>query len=199
MAARNPTRSVGRPREFDEDVVLEAAMDAFQTKGYEATSLADLCEATGLHKGSLYQTFGDKHELFMRALHHYSEKEFRDTLAVAFNSESPLENIRAVIHRVCESVGDCKGCLVINSMVELSPHDEEVKAAVNAFGEKRLRVMADMIGKAQAAGEIRAELDPEFLAQQLMVTMAGIAATTKSLIGLEEGIGLLDKTIDLWT
>ena len=199
MAARNPTRSVGRPREFDEDVVLEAAMDAFQTKGYEATSLADLCEATGLHKGSLYQTFGDKHELFMRALHHYSEKEFRDTMAVAFNSDSPLENIRAVIHRVCESVGDCKGCLVINSMVELSPHDEEVKAAVNSFGEKRLRVMADMIGKAQAAGEIRAELDAEFLAQQLMVTMAGIAATTKSLIGLEEGVALLDKTIDLWT
>ena len=174
-------------------------MDAFQTKGYEATSLADLCEATGLHKGSLYQTFGDKHELFMRALHHYSEKEFRDTMAVAFNSDSPLENIRAVIHRVCESVGDCKGCLVINTMVELSPHDEEVKAAVNSFGEKRLRVMADMIGKAQAAGEIRAELDPEFLAQQLMVTMAGIAATTKSLIGLEEGVALLDKTIDLWT
>ena len=199
MAARNPTRSVGRPREFDEEVVLEAAMDAFQTKGYEATSLADLCEATGLHKGSLYQTFGDKHELFMRSLHHYSEKEFRDVMAVAFNSDSPLENVRAVVHKVCESVGDCKGCLVINSMVELSPHDEEVKAAVNAFGEKRLRVMADMIGKAQAAGEIRAELNPEFLAQQLMVTMAGVAATTKSLIGLEESVALLDKTIDLWT
>lgn len=199
MAARNPTRSVGRPREFDEDAVLEAAMDAFQTKGYEATSLADLCDCTGLHKGSLYQTFGDKHELFMRALHHYSDKEFKETMAVAFNSDSPLENIRAVVHKVCESVGDCKGCLVINSMVELAPHDDEVKAAVNGFGEKRLRVIAEMIGKAQAAGEIRAELVPENLARQLMVTMAGIAATSKSLIGPEESIGLLDHTIELWT
>lgn len=199
MVAANPKRSVGRPREFDEEAVLEAAMDAFQTKGYEATSLADLCECTGLHKGSLYQTFGDKHELFMRALHHYSEKEFKEVMAVAFNSDSPLENIRAVVHKVCDSVGDCKGCLVINSMVELSPHDEAVKAAVNSFGEKRLRVMAEMIGKAQEAGEIRAGLVPEKLAQQLMVTMAGVAATSKSLIGPEEGVALLDSTIDLWT
>ena len=199
MAVRNPTRSVGRPREFDEEAVLEAAMDAFQTKGYEATSLADLCEATGLHKGSLYQTFGDKHELFMRALHHYSDKEFKEVMAVSFDSDSPIENIRAAVHKVCDSVADCKGCLVINSMVELSPHDEEVKAAVNSFGEKRLRVMAEMIAKAQVAGEIRPELDPEFLAQQLMVTMAGVAATTKSLIGIEESVALLDKTIDLWT
>jgi hypothetical protein len=84
-------------------------------------------------------------------------------------------------------------------MVELAPHDEDVKAAVNGFGEKRLRVMAEMIGKAQAAGEIRADLVPENLARQLMVTMAGIAATSKSLIGLEESVGLLDHTIDLWT
>jgi len=114
MAETSATRSVGRPREFDEDNVLEAAMDAFWNKGYEATSLADLCDCTGLHKGSLYQSFGDKHELFMRALHHYSDKEFREVMAVAFDSDSPLQNVRAVVHKVCESAMDCKGCLVIN-------------------------------------------------------------------------------------
>ena len=87
---------------------------------------------------------------------------------------------------------------MINSMVELSPHDDEVKTAVNSFGEKRLRVMAEMIGKAQAAGEIKAELDPEFLANQLMVTMAGVAATSKSLIDAQQGVQLLDGVIDLW-
>ena len=199
MAGTNASRSVGRPREFDEDAVLEAAMDAFWSNGYEATSLADLCRATGLHKGSLYQSFGDKHQLFMRALHHYSDKEFREVMAVAFDSDSPLQNIRAVIHKVCESVDECKGCLIINSMVELAPHNPEVKEAVNSFGEKRLRVMAEMIGKAQQAGEIRAELVPDILAAQLMVTMAGVAATTKSLIGSKQGVELLDHTIDLWT
>ena len=199
MAGTNASRSVGRPREFDEDAVLGAAMDAFWSNGYEATSMADLCKATGLHKGSLYQSFGDKHELFMRALHHYSDKEFREVMAVAFNSDSPLENIRAVVHKVCEGINECKGCLVINSMVELAPHNPEVKEAVNSFGEKRLVVMAEMIDKAQQAGEIRAELVPGILATQLMVTMAGVAATTKSLIGSKEAVELLDHMIDLWT
>lgn len=199
MAASKAQRSVGRPREFDEDAVLQAAMDAFWTKGYEATSMADLCQCTGLHKGSLYQSFGDKHELFMRALDHYSEKEFKESMAAAFNSDSPLENIRAVVRKVCEGVANRKGCLVINSMVELAPHDDQVKAAVNSFGAKRLRVIADMIAKAQAAGEIRKDLAPLSLARQLMVTMAGVAATSKSLIGSEEGFELLDETIDLWT
>lgn len=199
MAGTSATRSVGRPREFDEDAVLDAAMDAFWSKGYEATSMADLCNCTGLHKGSLYQSFGDKHELFMRALHHYSDKEFRESMAVMKSSNSPLQNIRAVLHKVCEGVEDCKGCLVINSMVELAPHNEDVKAAVNSFGEKRLKVMAEMIGEAQQAGEVRAGLQPEKLAAQLMVTMAGLAATSKSFMGSKEGVEILDQTIDFWT
>lgn len=199
MAGTSATRSVGRPREFDEEKVLEAAMDAFWSKGYEATSMADLCDCTGLHKGSLYQSFGDKHALFMRALHHYSDKEFRETMAVVKSSASPLQNMRAIMHKVCEGADECKGCLVINSMVELAPHNEDVKAAVNSFGEKRLHFMAEMIGEAQKAGEIRAELQPEKLAAQLMVTMAGLAATSKSFMGSKEGVEILDHTIDLWT
>ncbi len=198
MAQTSATRSVGRPREFDEETVLDAAMDAFWSKGYEATSLADLCTCTELHKGSLYQSFGDKHQLFMRALHHYSDKEFREVMAVAFNSKSPLQNLRAVIHKVCGDAANSKGCLVINSMVELSPHDEEVKTAVNSFAEKRLRVMEEMIGKAREAGEIRNDLDPERLAKQLMVTLAGVAATTKSFLGTKDGVEVLDELIDLW-
>ena len=65
---------VGRPRQFDEDLALDSAMQAFWAKGYEATSLADLMAATGLHKGSLYQAFGDKHSLFIRALNRYLEE-----------------------------------------------------------------------------------------------------------------------------
>ena len=199
MANTSATRSVGRPREFDEEQVLESAMDAFWSKGYEATSLSELCNCTGLHKGSLYQTFGDKHELFMQALHHYSEKEFRETMAVAFNSDSPLENLRAIVKKVCEGVAESKGCLVINSMVELAPHDEAVKAAVNSFGEKRLRVMTEMIAKAREVGEIRQDLEPQQLATQLMVTMAGLAATSKSFMGPKESMNVLDMTINLWT
>ena len=95
-------RPVGRPREFDEERVLEAAMNAFWNKGYEATSLAELCRVTGLNKGSLYQAFGDKHQLFMRALHHYADMEYREVMAAAMQFDSPLARIRAVVRKICD-------------------------------------------------------------------------------------------------
>ena len=192
-------QGVGRPREFDEDAVLRSAMRAFWEKGYEATSLSDLCRCTGLHKGSLYQAFGDKHALFMRALSQYEEEQFQDVASVAFESDSPLANIRAVVGKITDRVdADC-GCMVINSMVELAPHDAEVQQFVRDSGMRRRRVMADMIGKAQAAGEIRPELDPDKLAMQLMVTIAGAAATVKGILEGDEILAVLDSVIESWT
>lgn len=199
MARAYAKRSVGRPREFDEDKALEAAMDAFWQKGYEATSLTDLCSCTGLHKGSLYQAFGDKHALFMRSLNHYSESEFKETAAIAFQHESPLESIRAIVRTVADFAAEGRGCLMINSMVELAPHDPEVKRAIQGMAEKRLRVITDFLHKAQALGEIRPELQPEKLAQQLMVTLAGAAALVKGMITTEQVNQVLEDLIDSWT
>ena len=199
MATGTTHRSVGRPREFDEDAVLRSAMQAFWEKGYEATSLTELCNCTGLHKGSLYQAFGGKKELFMRALQHYADDEFREVATVAFDSESPLENIRAAVKKIWEIASEDRGCLVINSMVELAPHDPDVKAVLQAAGEKRLRVMGDMLAKAQAAGEVRKDLDPSKLARQLMVTMAGAAATVKCFLNRDEIAVVIDDLIASWT
>ncbi len=198
MVLKSTSRSVGRPREFDEEAALEAAMDAFWSKGFEATSMADLCSCTGLHKGSLYQAFGDKHQLFMDALKHYSDSEFREVAAVAFQSASPLENIRAAINKICDDASEDKGCLVINSMVELAPHDAEVRAAVQGFAEQRLRVMADMIGKAQELGEISVDRPPEKLARQLLMTLAGGAVMVKGLIAADDIRETLNDLIDAW-
>lgn len=199
MARTQQCRPVGRPREFDEEVVLEAALEAFWHKGYEATSLADLCACTGLHKGSLYQTFGGKHELFMQALQHYSDKEFREVAAVAFQYDSPLECIKAAVHKICDDAGQDKGCLLINSMVELAPHDPEVKTALQGAGEKRLRVMTELLTKAQDAGEIRSGQDAARLARQLMVTLAGAAASVKGFMAWPEIIDVVDSMIESWT
>ena len=195
MVKARSNRPVGRPREFDEESVLSAAMDAFWTRGYEATSLSDLCDCTGLHKGSLYQTFGDKHALFMKALEHYADTEFREVAAVAFRSESPLENIRAAVQKICDDAGNEKGCM----MVELAPHDPEVRAALKRFGEQRLRVMTDLIAKAQQAGEVRSDLDPYKMARQLMVTLAGSAAMVKGFLEPREVTETLNDLIACWT
>ena len=199
MAQAQTKRSVGRPREFDEEAALESVMDAFWQKGYEATSLADLCTCTGLHKGSLYQAFGDKHQLFMRALTHYAESEFHEVMDVARKAESPLERVRAAVGKICDDAGREKGCMMINSMVELAPHDPEVKATLEKFGEQRLAAMAQMIDAAQQAGEIRAELDPVKLSRQLMITLAGAAAMVKGFLGRDEILDVIDDVITSWT
>jgi TetR/AcrR family transcriptional repressor of nem operon len=198
MAQAGQKRSVGRPREFDEERALEAAMDEFWKKGYESTSLNDLCCCTGLHKGSLYQAFGDKHQLFMRSLNHYADREFKDVAAVAFEQESPLDSIRALVRQVCDHAAEGKGCLMINSMVELAPHDAQVREMLRNEGQRRIQVMTDLLTRAQELGEIRAELDPGMLARQLMIGLAGSAALVKGLITTEEVMALLESMIDLW-
>lgn len=198
MPQDTSSRSVGRPREFDEEAALEAAMDAFWAKGFEATSMAELCTCTGMHKGSLYQAFGDKHQLFMSALKHYADSEFRETTAVVKESNSPLENIRAVVNRICEGVGGEKGCMMINSMVELAPHDPEVKATLQAFGRQRMQAIAGMIAMAQESGDISITTPPGKLARQLMITLAGGAAMVKGILPQEDVIEVLNDLIDSW-
>ena len=192
-------RPVGRPREFDEEQVLAAAMQAFWRKGYEATSLVDLTDATGLNKASLYRVFGDKHQLFMAALKNYAAIEFRETTAVVSEKASPLTNIRAVVKKITDDAGSEKGCMMINSMVELAPHDAEVKQLLQSFGEQRLQAVQGMIIQAQATGEIRAELDPQKLAVSLMIAFAGSAAMVKGFMPDEQIVDNLENLIDSWT
>jgi TetR/AcrR family transcriptional repressor of nem operon len=174
-------------------------MDEFWQKGYESTSLNDLCGCTGLHKGSLYQAFGDKHQLFMRSLNHYADREFNDVAAVALAQASPLDSIRELVRTVCDHAAEGRGCLMINSMVELAPHDAQVRDMLAKEGQRRIGVMTELLAKAQELGEIRAELDPGKLARQLMIGLAGSAALVKGLITTEEVMELLESMIDLWT
>jgi len=173
-------------------------MDAFWAKGYEATSMADLCCCTGLHKGSLYQAFGDKHTLFMNALKHYSDSEYHESMALLQGLTSPLEIIRVLVNRICDDASGEKGCMMINSVVELAPHDPEVKAALQSFGEQRMNAVTEMIANAQAAGEITVKTEPYKLARQLMMTMAGGAAMVKGLLGPEDIKETMNDLIDSW-
>ena len=194
--SRNP---VGRPRQFDEAQVLEAAMQAFWRKGYEATSLTELTAATGLNKASLYRVFGDKHRLFKSALTHYAEMEFARVVGVIRDEVTPLDNLRAVVRKITSDFANEKGCLMINSLVELAPHDAEVKSLLRDFGEQRVRALTGMIAQAQSAGQIRPALDPQVLAHSRMIALAGSAAMAKGFMAREIIVDNLENLIDSWT
>ena len=172
---------VGRPREFDTEQVLDAAMRAFWANGYEATSLADLMDVTGLHKGSLYQAFGDKHSLFLQSLKRYLADTRRHEMEVMQASPSPFEGIGNVAHHMIEGGDDnCPtGCLAINSMAELAPHDDEVRQIIESHIETMRGSLINAITAGQEAGQIDKNRPADLLADMLMTFMAGLATQSK--------------------
>lgn len=191
---------VGRPREFDVDNVLDAAMRAFWANGYEATSLSDLMKATGLHKGSLYQAFGDKRSLFLKSLERYLDSSMARDDAIMADATSPLDGILKVVHTMIdmESTQDCpSGCLAINSMVELGQQDEGVEKIIAKHHAKHLEKIAGVFAAAQQAGEISKNRPPELIAMMMMTFMTGLAAMAKGAVDVAVAHELIDQQIDL--
>jgi len=186
---------VGRPREFDVDQALNAAMEAFWAKGYEATSLSDLMSATGLHKGSIYQAFGGKHSLFIKALKRYLEDMRKGKNELLANAESPLAGLRAVAHGMVDIVDDSpcpKGCMAINALVELAPHDDEVQRIMTDHIGRMRRSIEDVVARAQEGGEMSDERSPELVAAMMLTFIIGLGTTMKGPITKKKAHELVD-------
>lgn len=123
---------MARPREFDEATVLEAAMNCFWAQGYELTSVRELTEQMGITGASLYNAFGDKRSLYRQALGHYLEQTVRDRVA-RLERLPPFPAIRTFFDEIVErSVTDKqrRGCMLVNSALELAPYDPEFQKLV---------------------------------------------------------------------
>ena len=191
---------VGRPREFDPEIVLNAAMQAFWAKGYEATSLSDLMAATGLHKGSLYQAFGDKHSLFIQALKRYLSDMRRMKSEVIAGASTPLDGIKAVAHGMLDMAdGDCscpRGCLAINTLVELAPHDPEVQDVMSDHMQRMRKALTEAVALGQEAGQIRTDRSPEKVTALMMTFMLGLGTNLRGRLSKEDAHDLLDAQFE---
>jgi TetR/AcrR family transcriptional repressor of nem operon len=191
---------VGRPREFDVDQALDAAMRAFWAKGYEATSLADLMAVTGLHKGSLYQTFGDKHALFVQALKRYLEDMRRQKNEILKQAPTPLDGIRNVMHcmiDIADSDDTCPmGCMAINSLVELAPHDAKVQEIMGDHAARMRRSLEEVVADAQTAGQIGQDRPVELVTAILITFMAGIGTLMRGQLSKPAAHDLLDAQLE---
>ncbi|MGX1497434.1 TetR/AcrR family transcriptional regulator [Roseibium aggregatum] len=136
------TAGPGRPRSFDEAAALESAMNVFWQKGFEATSLDDLTKAMGLSRSSFYATFGCKQTLFLRALEHYSENGIRGLKEVAETAtDDPVD---AMMQALSDPKGGPRGCLLVNCITELAPHDDKVAE----IGRRHLENIEDLFAAA---------------------------------------------------
>jgi TetR/AcrR family transcriptional repressor of nem operon len=173
---------MARPKEFDEEQALAAALEVFWEKGYEAASVQDLTERMGIQKASLYNTFGDKHALFVRALGAYSAETiewYREQLEQPGLLRVTLAAMFREMIEGCEDDEDCRGCLCVNSAVELAPHDPAIALLLDQHSQSQEDLFRRALERAQASGEIPAALDAIATARYLLNVIAGLGVARK--------------------
>ncbi|MFI8964890.1 TetR/AcrR family transcriptional regulator [Streptomyces sp. NPDC053493] len=175
---------MARTKEFDPDAALQGALELFWSRGYEATTMADLVEHLGIGRASVYATFGSKHELYMRALERYLET--RDPLIVSeLSAPGPaLPAVRALVRRFAAEAGAeesrLNGCFVTNSAAELAPRDAAVARRVELSWEQVETLLHSALSRARAQGELAEERDPRALARMLLVLLQGLRVVGKA-------------------
>ena len=171
-----------RKKEFDVDTVLNKAMAAFWTRGYKATSLNDLLDCMQIQRASLYNTFDDKRTLFLDALRRYDIMRQTEIAALA-KAYSPRQAILSVFRDTITAVvekGARDGCFLVNTALELSPHDQEVAQVVGRAFIKRERFFRKMIEKGRANGEIAKSVVPLQTARALLSLFIGLRVLSRS-------------------
>lgn len=167
---------MARPREFDEETVLTLAVEHFWEHGYEATSIRDLAHVMGLTTASIYNTFGDKRALYRRALDFYVERSFGDRVG-RFETRPPREAIHAFFEEIIErSLADTrrKGCMLVNSALEIAPHDDEFQRVVAEVLVQVEAFFKRCVQAGQDDGSISRTQNASELAGMLLSTLLGI-------------------------
>ena len=168
---------MARPKKFDEAETLQKALKVFWKKGYSGTSMSDLVSAMAINAPSLYDTYGDKHKLFMASLNSYLGSQL-DWMRSLSEQTIPVKEIIGTLLKalVADTLNDPerKGCFMVNTVTELANQDEQVlKVAIQ--NEKDVRsILAALIVKGQQSGEISTAHNAEILAMYLFTTIMGV-------------------------
>lgn len=170
-----------RTKEFRPEEALDAAMHLFWRKGYGATSMRDLLDGMGIGRGSFYDTFGDKHAVFLAALDRFEEA--RTSWVIEALEGSGLDGIEEVFRRTVDGLVGFeprRGCLMANTAVELAPHDPEVAGRISRYVRRTEETFEGALVRAREAGEIPADKDPRALARFLVNNLHGLRVLARA-------------------
>lgn len=173
-----------RPKEFNPDDALEKAMQVFWHKGYEATSMEDLLTAMDINRGSLYATFGDKRELFLKAMDRYcSGGAIGNRLSILNEPGPAIPLIRRFIGAMLEfGLSDPlrRGCMITNAVMELAPHEKDIARRVAGRLQMAEEAFFTLLTRARQEGELANDKDPRALARVLVTMMQGTIVMIKA-------------------
>lgn len=185
---------MARSKEFDEEEALDKAMTVFWRQGFEKTSIQDLVDQMGIHRRSLYDTFGDKHALFVQTLERYESLIASQIRKQITDEMTTIESIRKIFELAIYSDSSYpKGCLMVNTAVELSLLDNEVSQRIKSAFKQTENLIADLLIRGQARGEVSSSFDSSELARYIHNALIGVRVLVKTTSDPQE----LESTIDL--
>lgn len=173
---------MARPREFDEDIVLDAAMNYFWLHGYETTSVRDLADHMGITPASLYNTFGDKRSLYLRCFKHYLAYRSRER-SKSSERVPAIEAIEAVFRevvRVSLSDKSQRGCMLVNTAIGASNGDSELQEIVVKEFSTIESFFFKCVKAGHADGSIRHDVRPAEAAKMLLSILLGLRVLARN-------------------
>jgi len=184
----------GPTKQFDQDQALSKALQLFWMKGYEATSMQELVEAMGVNRASLYQTYGNKYDLYVASMDRYIDTSiglFNQTLE---NPGPALGGLKALFQNlVLNSLqGGMHGCFINNTAVELGVHDPALAKKIRDVWNQFEDVFTQMIQRAIDNGELKSDVDVKITAQLLNTQLQGLMVQSKTSISKKKLFDSID-------
>lgn len=190
---------MARKKGFDEKKALESAMLLFWEKGYSATSLKELEQAMGLKPTSIYNAFGNKRELFQKALNYYLQNvlvKFIEPLATAKTAKNILTDILQEVIPLHFNKPHPGGCLVVLSLMESEQHDASTNKILDSALQQLRNAMAKRLKQGQKKGEIRPEIDCKMIANHVTALISGMLIMAKAGFPRKELEKLIENSAD---
>ncbi len=179
---------MARPKSFDPDTVLAKAMEVFWEQGFEAASISDLTEAMGINRFSLYDTFGDKHTLYLRALDWYLERMVAPHVEKIREIDS-LDGLEAYFSMLIDYQHSCehtKCCMMHMAATSLAAKDGAARDKVVQSRDLMQKAYRDVLQSIKTKGELREGVDLDDAAWLLKITQSGLVAFSASPIPAEQ-------------
>jgi TetR/AcrR family transcriptional repressor of nem operon len=169
--------------EFEYEKVLNSAMEQFWKEGYEASSVQKLLDCTGINRGTLYNSFGDKDTFFKICVGHYN-KRIEEIIDASLKNKSldTWEAINKYFELAVTGASNKQrglGCLLVNSLCESINYDRDMKRLVrNSLGTVR-KALLSRLNEAKKKGKIRKGITADFAADVLMNTLHGVRVNSR--------------------
>jgi len=165
---------MARLKAFDEERAIDAAVDCFWARGYEATSVRDLAESMGIGGTSLYNAYGDKRALFSKSLERYANRSMRERIARLEARHRPKQAVQAFLAEIIDR------CLLVNSALDVAPHDARIGRVVAGYLDEIRAFFRRNLEAARKADQVPRTLDPDEVSGHLLGVVLGIRVLART-------------------